>query len=116
MDRIVAALRAHRYRFSNEKELQDGLEQVLEKAGVRFEREARIAPGDVPDFMLEDGLAIEVKVDGSISAVTRQLHRYAQHPRVNAVLLVTSRLAHDRMPPFMNGKPVRVLALLGGIL
>jgi hypothetical protein len=115
MDRLVAAIRANRYRFSDEKGLQDGLEQVLVQLGLRFEREARIAPGEVPDFLLEDGTAIEVKVDGSLSAVTRQLHRYAQHERVRALLLVTTRWTHARMPESMNGKPVRVLPLLGGL-
>jgi hypothetical protein len=115
MERLIAALRANRYRYANEKELQDGIEQVLERNGVPFKREVRISAGDVVDFLVEGSIALEVKIDGGLSKVTRQLHRYAQQDRVREVLLVTTRWRHSNMPGLINGKPIRVLALLEGI-
>lgn len=113
--RLREVLGAYRYSFSSELQLQDGIAQVLALRGIPFGREVRLSPEDRPDFMV-DGIAVEVKVDGSTSEVTRQVHRYVQLKAVEAVLLVTSRLRHDNLPATMNRKPVAVLALLGGIL
>jgi hypothetical protein len=112
--RLREVLGAYRYTHASERDLQDGLAQVLSLRGIRFDREVRLSDEDRPDFMV-DGIAVEVKVDGSLSAVTRQLHRYAQHKPVRAVLLVTSLQRLANLPTEMNGKPVAVLALLGGL-
>jgi hypothetical protein len=113
-ERLREVLGAYRYSFAHERDLQDGIAQVLRLRGIRFDREVRLAPEDVPDFMV-DGIAVEVKVDGGLSAVTRQLHRYAQHSRVRALLLVTSLGRLANLPAKMNGKPVASLSLLGGL-
>ncbi len=118
--RLREILGTYRYNFASERDLQDGIAQVLFQRGIRFAREVRLPPAkkgeqDIPDFMV-DGIAVEVKVDGGLSDVTRQLHRYAQHKEVQALLLVTSRSQLGNQPGKMSGKPVMVLALLGGIL
>jgi hypothetical protein len=112
--RLREVLGAYWYAHTSERDLQDGLAQVLALRGIRFDREVRLSPEDRPDFMV-DGIAVEVKVDGSLSDVTRQLHRYTAHKPVRAVLLVTSLQRLANLPGSMNGKPVAVLALLGGI-
>jgi hypothetical protein len=126
--RVARALAARSFLFSTEDELQRGLAIVFTAEEMAFERERRLTPQDRADFILWEGekvgpveevppaavpmprwLALEVKVDGSLSAVTRQLHRYAQHPQVDALLLVTTRAQHLRLHgETMNGKPVRV--------
>lgn len=112
IDTISGVLRAHRFRFSSELQLQDGIENALRADGVVFERERQLGHDRVDFFA--GGVALEVKVDGSLSAVTRQLHKYAQHPDVSAVVLATTRMLHDRMPAEMCGKPVRVVVLRTG--
>lgn len=113
---IEAALRRHRFRFASERALQNSLTRLLEMLGFAATREYRLGPEDVADFFLEgSGLAIEVKVDGSLSAVTRQLHRYAGHHDVNALMLITSLNRHDSLPNEMQGKPLRVVVLPGGL-
>jgi hypothetical protein len=112
--RLREVLGAYRYSFSSELGLQDGIAQVLALLAIPFDREVPLNAKDRPDFMV-DGIAVEVKVDGTTSEVTRQIHRYAQEKSVQAVLLVTSRLRHDNLPSTINRKPVAVLALLGGI-
>jgi hypothetical protein len=112
IDTIARALRSHRFRCDSEADLQEGISRVLTEAGLPHRREHHLGPDRV-DFFLA-GIALEVKIDGSLSAVTRQLHRYAQHPDVHSVLLVTTRALHDRMPVAMCGKPVAVIHLEGG--
>jgi hypothetical protein len=119
VDRLREVLGSYRYTFANEKDLQDGLARVLFQRGIRFDREVRLPPltkddrvKDIPDFMV-DGIAVEVKVDGGLSDVTRQLHRYAQRKEVRSLLLVTSRAALGNQPAEMNGKRLVVLTLWG---
>jgi hypothetical protein len=106
--RVSAALMRTRFRFTNEQELQQGIATVLEQDPLIFEREVRLAPKDRIDFLV-GGLGIEVKVDGTLSALTRQVYRYAQHEQIGALLVVSSlhRLARD-LPPSINGKTISV--------
>lgn len=89
---LVTILRQHRFHFQHEKDLQDGIAQVLSEKKVWFEREREIAPGCKIDFLVSALVGIEVKVDGSPSAVTRQLYRYARSPVIHDLILVTSRV------------------------
>jgi len=110
-EEICASLRGVQFHFSNEKELQDGIAQRLTAPGIAFLREVVLSPGDRIDFLV-DRIGIEVKVDGSLSQVIRQLWRYAQRPEISALILVTSRAKHGPIPPAMNGKPVLCVCLL----
>lgn len=61
------------------------------------------------------GIAIEVKVKGQVAEVLRQLRRYANHERIQGLVLVTTRRLHAAsMPAEMNGKPLAV-AMIGGL-
>lgn len=62
------------------------------------------------------GTAIEVKVDGSLAALTRQLHRYAQHDRVIDLVVITNRARLTQVPRELNGKRVEVISLLESAL
>jgi hypothetical protein len=106
---------AHRYRCTGEAQLQSALEQVLAGAGVSFHREVTLGEAGRIDFLLGH-LGLEVKVEGSISAVTRQLLDYAEREEVHGLLLVTTRSHHDGLPAHLRGKPVRVAVLRGGLL
>lgn len=105
---VVAILRHHAFHFTNERDLQDGIALVLaEVPGVR--REYICSPRDRLDFLLPGGVGIEVKVDGSLQALTRQLHRYAERPEITALIVVTSRRSHMQVPTLLCGKPVTVV-------
>ncbi len=99
-------LAAYRYSWTNEDDLQRGVAAVLDQAGIEYERERHISSGSRPDFLVE-ATAIEVKVKCSQSDVLRQLHRYAEHDAVEAVLLLTPSL-RLRVPPTLCGKPAAV--------
>jgi hypothetical protein len=112
---IAKVLNSTRFRFADERQLQDGIELALLHAGASFTREKLLGPGDIVDFLVGD-VALEVKIGGSLSEVTRQLHRYTQHESVASILLVSSRMRLDNLPAVMNGKPLQVVRLLGSIL
>jgi len=110
---IAEQIRAHAYAFTDERELQDGLAIVLaDVAGLH--REHSFSPQDRIDFLLPDGVGIEVKIDGSLSDLARQVHRYAQREEITALIVVTNRLRLAELPETINGKPV-VVVKVGGL-
>lgn len=115
MGEIAALLRAHAFTANDEAELQRAIAEVLTGAGVEHQREARLTARDRIDFLV-GRIGLEVKVDGALAAVTRQLHRYAQLPEIDGLLLVTTRPQHRAAPRDLCGKPVGVVLLHGGML
>lgn len=111
IERVRTALGAQSYRFTDEAELQEGIAEALAIAGLAFEREAVLSPKDRVDFLLPGGLVIEVKIDGSISALTRQVFRYTELDVAAAVVVVASLARLCKLPEEMNGKPVRVFCV-----
>jgi hypothetical protein len=112
---VIAALSAVRFRWTGEKDLQDGIESVLVGAGLEFRREHRLSGADVIDFLV-GSTGVEVKIKGQAAAVLAQLTRYAEHESVTELVLVTGRLQLTRMPGMLNGKPLRVIPLTGSLL
>lgn len=111
----TTALRAlHRLRVSarDERTLQDAIGALFPDA--RREAVLDEKGRDRVDFLVPKGIAIEVKVGGGLAEVTRQLHRYAQHAQVSALVLVTTRALHLGVPRQLNGKPVDVVHVTGG--
>lgn len=107
-------LRAHRFSFRCEHDLQDGIARLFLKRGVAYHREARLGPEDDRVDFLVGPLGIEVKVDGSTASVIRQCFRYLEHDLVQALLLVTNLARYQQVPRRMHGKPVDVVLLTGG--
>lgn len=107
---VQKLLREHRFSLSNEKETQREIASVLSSAAVPFQREVRLSPSDIPDFLLPRGLLIEVKMHSARPAeIIRQLRRYAIHPRVTELFLVTNRMG--AFPPAVAEKPLSVISL-----
>lgn len=100
----------HRYTVNNEAELQAAIADVLDAAG---QREHRLTDTERPDFLI-DGIAIECKVAGTQIAALRQCQRYARHDDVQAVLLVTTKAAHDAGIHTLGSKPFHTLIVKGG--
>ena len=107
---IADALLARRFRYVRESDLHEGIAETLKGAGIFFEREKHLSDEGRVDFGCPP-VAVEVKVDGALSAVTRQLMRYADLTVVEAVVLVTTKMRHRNMPAAMRGKPLRVVYL-----
>lgn len=111
---VAALISRCRFRYTDEIRLHEGIAAALAAAGVAFEREVALSPLDRIDFLVGD-VGVEVKVAGAASRVDRQLARYAKHDRVAALILVTDREQAAAVRNCLNGKPVLVVRLRGGL-
>lgn len=101
--------------YLNEIDLQDDIERLLKEARCPYSREHRFSKRDIVDFLVAD-IAVEVKIDGSVTEITRQLHRYAQHECVRALVLITTRARHHSVPTVLRNKRIEVVYLVGTAL
>ena len=109
--RIVQLLRQCRFDLSTEKHLQEGMQRAFEQAGLPFVREAVLAAGDIPDFLLYDCIVVECKIRGKSRKIDvyRQLERYAKHERVQCLVLAANFTMG--LPPSLQGKPLYFASL-----
>lgn len=113
---LARALSSHKFAFNNEKELQGGLAQALTSIGAEHTPEFRLTKTERIDFLVADGVGIEVKTNDSrggvgLAAVTRQLWRYAKCPEIKSLILVTTRSKHRELPREILDKPLFVVYL-----
>lgn len=108
VERVVGA---RRYLVASERELGDAVEHALAEAGVEALRERALPGAGRADFYVPPGVVVELKVGGGLGALTRQIGRYAAHPEVGAVLVVSMKARHAVMPERLSGKLLRVLTL-----
>jgi len=107
---IAAIIRGVRIDLSDEKASQAQIADALTAAGVEFEREVRLSPGDRPDFLIPaTGLTIEVKLRAPKMEIWRQLQRYAKHDRVRAIILVSNTAM--TLPESVEGVPLFFVSL-----
>lgn len=109
---LAITLSGARFSLVSEKKTQDDIEAFLTGRCIDFSREHRMlatdGKTDIPDFMV-GGILVEVKANGASAGPTiRQLERYAAHPEVTAIILVTNRAMNP--PSEINGKPVLALS------
>lgn len=102
--------------YNNEDSLQAAICDALEAAGLAPVREVKLTGtlGRI-DLMCGD-VGIEVKIDGQLNAVTRQLMRYTHDPRIRELVLVTTRAKHHQIPEELNGKAIHLVSLIGAAL
>jgi hypothetical protein len=108
---ICRALSAGRFDLHDEKECQaqiaTWLAERMPEANVS--REHRLSTADIPDFFIA-GVVVEVKMNAARAAsILKQLTRYAVHPEVSAVILVSNRATH--LPATVEGKPLHMVSL-----
>jgi hypothetical protein len=108
LDQVDQLIRSHRFRYTEEDQLQEGIAAVLGRAGLDPRREVRLGARDRIDIMV-GGIGIEVKIAGSAHGAFEQLQRYAEHDEVEALILVTSR--YQRLPDKAGGKPLSTISL-----
>lgn len=101
--------------LGEEARVQAAIEALLKREGVDHKREHRFDKASRVDFLV-GSIGVEVKTGGGISAVIRQLHRYAEFEAVSELVLVTTRTTLARVPRELNGKRVHVAVLLAGIV
>jgi hypothetical protein len=111
---LVGWLSAGRFDLDDEKACQAQILQWLTdrlppEIQPDLKPEHRLSSRDIPDFFIL-GVVIEVKMNKSREAnVVRQLARYAEHPEVTDLILLTNRAV--RAPGAINGKRLCVISL-----
>jgi hypothetical protein len=108
---VAAAIRARRYRYATEEDLQQGILEALIGQGFAARREVRLSPRNRIDLLV-GRIGIEVKVGGIGRNVERQLARYAASDLIDGLVLVTNRARHQP-PATIDGKPVELVWLSG---
>lgn len=114
VNRIKQSIAKHHYNFASEAELNAAIFTVLSTVeNTKLRREVKLSPQSTVDFVCTEVagmrvvVGIELKVDGSYTNVVRQLLRYANTGKLDAILLVTPLARHwTNLPPTMNGVPV----------
>lgn len=116
VDDVVRTIRARRFRFCTEAELQEAIARALAEDHHTLQREVTLTPEDRIDFIANETIGVEVKIKDSLSALTRQLMRYAVNGRITALVVVTPLARLTNLPDTMHGKPLRVVHLIGSVL
>lgn len=104
---IIKLLSDHRFDVHDEKRTQEQVEKALAFRKIAFHREYKLDEKNIPDFLVEGGIAIELKIKGSKKAIYRQCERYCQFDQVKELILVTNRSMG--FPQEINGKSCYVL-------
>ncbi|MFK4135909.1 hypothetical protein ACI2KR_27045 [Pseudomonas luteola] len=112
--RIRRLLHTNRFPLTDEKETQAAIAELFVREGVPFEREVSLTKDDIVDFMVYGTIGIEVKLKGQRKKIFAQLSRYAQHERVEQLILLTA--ASMGLPEEIEGKPAYVMSLGQGWL
>lgn len=109
---VAALLSKGRFSLTVEKQTQAEIEAFLREQlpEALIEREKRLGGGDIPDFLIDGAVVVEVKVHGaSKPGLRRQLERYAAYDCVQALILVTGVAV--ALPRPTTGKPLFVVSL-----
>lgn len=106
---LIEALRKKRFILSDEKDLQNQIAEALNAVAIDHQREVIIGARERVDFMVFDGIAVEVKIKGGKVAIFRQLKRYAESELVKEIILLSS--VSMGLPSMINGKPAHVVSL-----
>ncbi len=97
-----------------ERQLRFVVDGAIHEAGLDrtpLMREVVLGDKDRIDFLIGGDIGIEVKLQTSLAQMTRQLHRYAAHERIGALVLLTTSARLKLLPHTLNGKPIRVVYL-----
>lgn len=111
---VIRLVQRSRLDLSSEKHLQEGVAEVLKAAGIAYEREKRLSPKDIPDFLIAGGVVVECKMRNKSKKmdIFRQLARYATYPEVTAIILASN--VTMGLPPELEGKPLFAASLSHG--
>lgn len=96
-----------RFSLEEEKKTQGEIADCLKQNHVPYEREKRLSEKDIPDFLIDRCVVVEIKLKGSVRSIYEQCKRYCIFPEVKALLLVTNKSM--ALPAEINGKPCFVL-------
>jgi hypothetical protein len=114
INEIVRALKSRPLPLNDEKELQAEISKLLESRGIPHKREVGLGDGDVIDFMLPDGIGMEIKIKAPKRQIYRQCKRYCGHAQLRTLVLVSATAMG--LPVKIDGKDCYYVSLGAGWL
>jgi hypothetical protein len=114
VERFVILMRRVPFVLKDEKSVQAAIAVVLDSHGIDYKREVKLSDGNVVDFMLPGGIAVEIKIKGQKREIFRQCRRYCEHAQVKAIVLMTATVMG--LPPEIEGKPAYYVSMGRGWL
>lgn len=108
---IVQSLHNSQFYFNTEKELQEGISQVLSAKKIPFEREFKLGDSGTIDFLICGSIGLEVKTGGTWVGIIRQLMRYASSDIITSIILISRKSVFSKVPNILRRKPVYVVDL-----
>jgi hypothetical protein len=103
IEEFLTTVRSTPFVLKDEKAVQTAVATLLDAKGIPYKREVRLSDGDIVDFMLPGGIAVEIKIKAQKREVFRQCRRYCKHSQVTALILMTATTMG--LPPEIEGKP-----------
>lgn len=98
----------------DERQLQEWMAEAFDRAGIGFHAEVPTGAGPV-DFVVENVVAVEVKVAGSARQVFRQVQRYLEHlPSLREAVIVATKpmiLPAEFVETSHGKRPLAIVAL-----
>lgn len=87
-----------------EYEIQNEVAKVLGLHNIKFQKEYTLGPRNRIDFLLDNGIGIEVKKGKPNKVkVINQLERYSRFNKITALILIIERSMD--IPSIINDKP-----------
>ena len=113
MEDVMIALKSLRIGVIYEEyDLQKRIAEIFDGAGIKYEKECPLGPGNRVDFLTQNGVAVEVKKGKpNRSKLEQQVNRYAGFHTVKAVVIVVETSLRMPITITGNGKPCAVLGL-----
>lgn len=113
LNHLVSFLGDQRIPHSTEAEMQEFINELLKLKGVEYTREAVLSGKDRIDFLV-GRVGIECKIKGQPLRIHRQLERYLQSDKLDAIILITGKYMGTTGES--NGKPIKVIQVGKGWL
>lgn len=114
INKLIQVIHRSKVSLTDEKITQVQIADLLTEHEIPYVREYRLSDEDIVDFLVDDSLAVEIKIKGQKRAIYRQLQRYAAHERIKGLVLLTG--VSMGLPEEINGKPSYIGSLSRGWL
>lgn len=114
VNKLIHAIHRSKVSLTDEKMTQVQVAEILRENEIPYVREHRLSGEDIVDFLIDDTLAVEIKLKGQKRAIFRQLKRYATHDQVKGIILLTG--ISMGLPEEIEGKPTYIGSLSRGWL
>lgn len=108
IEQTLRCLTRWQYDLSTEAALQGDAAKALTLGMIAFKREVSLSEHDRIDFYLPDAkIGIEVKLKCAARQIFRQIERYADSDRIEAIILLSNTALG--LPGQIKGKPVHIV-------